>query len=107
MCHISESNIDINAKEIKKEEIPQANISNVSTIVIDDSSDDMIIHHTSNSEIPQTQKNETKKQPPSPPSTSVKKNENIKQEPEEDEIPLSNSGINVQLPIYSTTPVNI
>ena len=64
MCHISESNIDINAKEIKKEEIPQANISNVSTIVIDDSSDDMIIHHTSNSEIPQTQKNETKKQPP-------------------------------------------
>ena len=56
MCHISESNIDINAKEIKKEEIPQANISNVSTIVIDDSSDDMIIHHTSNSEIPQNQK---------------------------------------------------
>ena len=105
MCHISESNIDINAKEIKKEEIPEANISNVSTIVIDDSSDDMIIHHTSNSEIPQTQKNETKKQPP--PSTSVKKNENIKQEPEEDEIPLSNSGINVQLPIYSTTPLNI
>ena len=102
MCHISESNIDINAKEIKKEEIPQANISNVSTIVIDDSSDDMIIHHTSNSEIPQNQKTT-----PSPPSTSVKKNENIKQEPEEDEIPLSNSGINVQLPIYSTTPLNI
>ena len=66
MCHISESNIDINAKEIKKEEIPQANISNVSTIVIDHSSDGMIIHHTSNSEIPQTQKNETKKQPPPP-----------------------------------------
>ena len=61
MCHISESNIDINAKEIKKEEIPGANISNVSTIV--DSSDDMIIHHTSNSEIPQTQKNETKNNP--------------------------------------------
>ena len=106
MCHISESNIDINAKEIKKEEIPEANISNVSTIVIDDSSDDMIIHHTSNSEIPQTQKNETKKTTPLS-STSVKKNENIKQEPEEDEIPLSNSGINVQLPIYSTTRLNI
>ena len=107
MCHISESNIDINTKEIKKEEIPEANISNVSTIVIDDSSNDMIIHHTSNSEIPQTQKNETKKQPPPPPSTSVKKNESIKQESEEDEIPLSNSGINVQLPIYPTTPLNI
>ena len=66
MCHISESNIDINANEIKKEESPQANISNVSTIVIDDSSDDMIIHHTSNSEIPQNQKNETIKQPPLP-----------------------------------------
>ena len=48
-----------------------------------------------------------KNNPLPPPSTSVKKNENIKQEPEEDEIPLSNSGINVQLPIYSTTPVNI
>ena len=44
---------------------------------------------------------------PSPPSTSVKKNENIKQEHQEDEIPLSNSGINVKLPIYSTTPPNI
>ena len=66
MCHLSESNIDINAKEIQTEEIPEANISNVSTIVIDDSPDDMIIHHTSNSEIPQTQKNETKKQPPLP-----------------------------------------
>ena len=66
MCHISESNTDVNAKEIKKEGIPQANISNVSTIVIDDSSDDMIIHHTSNSEIPQTQKDESKKQPPPP-----------------------------------------
>ena len=63
MCHISESNIDISAKEIKKAEIPQANISNVSTIVIDDSSDDMIIHHTSNSEIPQTQKIETQNNP--------------------------------------------
>ena len=51
---------------MKKEEIPEANISNVSTIAIGDSSDDMIIHHTSNSEIPQTQKNETKKQPPPP-----------------------------------------
>ena len=67
----------------------------------------MIIHHTSNSEIPQTQKNETKKQPPPLPSTSVKKNENIKQEPKEDEIPLSNSGITVQLPIYLTTHLNI
>ena len=66
MCHISESNIDINSREIKKEEIPEANISNVSTVVIDDSSDDMIILHTSNSEIPQTQKDETKKQPPPP-----------------------------------------
>ena len=36
----------------------------------------MIIHHTSNSEIPQTHKNETKKQP-LPSSTSVKKNENV------------------------------
>ena len=48
-----------------------------------------------------------KNHPLLPTSTSVKKNENIKQEPEEDEIPLSNSGINVQLPIYSTTPLNI
>ena len=67
----------------------------------------MIIHHTSNSEITQTQKKMKPKNNPLPPSTSVKKNENIKQEPEEDEILLSNSGINVQLPIYSTTPVNI
>ena len=79
MCHISESNMDINAKEIKKEEIPEANISNVSTIVIDD----MIIHHTSNSEIPQTQKNETKKQPPPPPLPQVSRkmktsNKNLK-----------------------------
>ena len=83
MCHISESNTDVNAREIKKEEIPQANISNVSTIVIDDSSDDMIIHHTSNSEIPQTQKNETKKQPPPPlPQVSRKmktSNKNLKE----------------------------
>ena len=90
MFPISDSNIDINPKEIKEEQIPEDNISDVSIIIIDDSSDTS--NDTPNSEILKI--NETKKETPPPPSTS------FKEEDEEDEILLSNSGINVQLPIY-------
>ena len=50
--------------------------------------------------IPETQKNKSKKEPPFPPSPTVKIHEKVKQE-HQDDIELSNSGINVQLPIYS------
>ena len=51
--------------------------------------------------IPETQKNKSKKEPLSPPSPTVKIHEKVKQEHQEDDVELSNSGINVQLPIYS------
>ena len=116
--------MDMSPKELKKEKTPEPDILNLSTIVIDDSSDDIIIHDTQNAEIPECPKQSTtqsikpqeytrarnysfvipesqqiksKKEPPSP---TVKINENIKQEHEKDDIDLSNSGINVQLPIH-------
>ena len=120
--------MDISLKELQKEKIPESDLSNLSAIVIDDSSDDIIIPETQNDAfsespkqpttqsikpqkhtkgpkkhpivIPQTQTNKSKKEPPSP-SPNVKIHEKVKQEHQEDDIDLSNSGINVQLPIYS------
>ena len=48
--------------------------------------------------IPEIKKNKSQKEPPSP---TVKIHAKVKQEHQEDDIELSNSGINVQLPIYS------
>ena len=117
--------MDMGPKELKKEKIPESDILHLSTIVVDDSFDDKIIHDTQNAEIPESpkqsttqsikpqeytraknypivipesQQNKSKKEPPSP---TVKINKNIKQEHEEDDIDVSNSGINVQLPIHS------
>ena len=108
-------------KELKKEKIPECDLSNLSIIVIDDLSNDIIIHDTQNAEIPESpkqsttqsiksqehtrakdypivipesQQNKGKKEPPFP---TVKINENVKQEHKEDDIDLFNSGINVQL----------
>ena len=116
--------MDISLKKLKKEKIPESDISNLSAIVIDDLSDDIIIPKTQNDAIPEspkqpttqtikpqkhtkgakndptvipeTQKNNSKKELPFP----VKIHEKIKQKHQEDDIDLSNSGINVQLPIY-------
>ena len=46
-------------KELKKEKIPESDILNLSTIVIDDSSDDIIIHDTQNADIPENPKQST------------------------------------------------
>ena len=51
ISHISETNMDMSPKELKKEKIPESEVLNLSTIVIDDSSDDIIIHDTQNAEI--------------------------------------------------------
>ena len=129
ISHISETKMDISLKEVKKEKIPESDRSNLSAIIIDDSPDDIIIAETQNDAIPEspkqpttqsikpkkhtkgakkdpivipeTQTNKTKKEPPCPPSPTVDIHEKVKQEHQEDDIELSNSGINVQLPIYS------
>ena len=59
ISHISETNMDMSPKELKKEKIPKSDISNLSTIVIDDSSNDIIIHDTQNAEIPEGPKQST------------------------------------------------
>ena len=46
-------------KELKKEKIPECDLSNLSIIVIDDLSDDIIIHDTQNAEIPESPKQST------------------------------------------------
>ena len=118
--------MDISLKELKKEKISESDLSNLSAIVIDDSSDDVIIPETQNDAIPEspkqpttqsikpqkhtkgpkkdpivileTQTNKSKKECPSP---TVKIHEKVRQEHQGDDIDLSNSGLNVQLPIYS------
>ena len=59
ISHISEINMDMSPKELKKDKIPESGILNLSTIVIDDSSDDIIIHDTQNAEIPESPKQST------------------------------------------------
>ena len=59
ISHISETNMDTSLKELKKEKIPESDILNLSTIIIDDSSDDIIIHDTQNAEIPESPKQST------------------------------------------------
>ena len=56
ISHISETNMDMSPKELKKEKIPECDLSNLSIIVIDDLSDDIIIHDTQNAEIPESPK---------------------------------------------------
>ena len=67
MSHISETNMDISQKELKKEKIPESDLSNLSPIVIDDSSDDIIIPA-----IPES---------PKQPTTQSIKPKNIQKEP--------------------------
>ena len=112
ISHISETNMDLSLKELKKEKFSESDLSNLSAIVIDDLSDDIIIPETQNDiqqkhtkgakkdpiVIPETPKNKSKKEPPSP---TVKIHEKVKQEHQEDDIEQSNSGINAQLPVYS------
>ena len=52
ISHISETNMDMSPKELKKEKIPESDISYLNTIVIDDLSNYIIIHDTQNAEIP-------------------------------------------------------
>ena len=54
--HISETNMDVSLIELKKEKIPESDLSNLSAIVIDDSSDDIIIPETQNNAIPESPK---------------------------------------------------
>ena len=63
MSHISETSMDISPKELKKEKILESDLSNLSTIIIDDSSDDIIIHDTQNAEIPDSPKQSTSQSP--------------------------------------------
>ena len=51
--------MDMSPKELKKEKISESEALNLSTIVIDDSSDDIIIHDTQNAEIPESPKQST------------------------------------------------
>ena len=46
--------MDISLKELKKEKIPESDLSNLSAVVIDDSSDDIIIPETQNDAIPES-----------------------------------------------------
>ena len=59
ISHISETNIDISTKELKKEKIPESDLSNLSPIVTDDLSDDIIIPKTQNDAIPESPKQPT------------------------------------------------
>ena len=100
ISHISETNMDISPEELKTEKIPESDLSNLSPIVTDDSSDDIIIPETQNDAIPEgpkqpttqsikpqkqtkgtkndpivipeSQQNKSKKEPPLPPSLTVK-----------------------------------
>ena len=51
--------MDISLKKLKKDKIPESDISNLSAIVIDDLSDDIIIPKTQNDAIPQSPKQPT------------------------------------------------
>ena len=51
--------MDKSLKELKKEKIPESDLSNLSAIVIDDSSDDIIIPRTQNDVIPESPKQPT------------------------------------------------
>ena len=57
ISQISETNMDISLKELKKEKIPESDLSNLSAIVSDESSDDIIIPETQNDAIPRVQNN--------------------------------------------------
>ena len=59
ISHISETNMDVIPKQLKKEKIPESDLSNLSPIVIDDSSDDIIIPDTQNDAIPESPKQST------------------------------------------------
>ena len=64
--------MDISLKELKKEKIPESDLSNLSAIVIDDLSDDIIIPETQNDAIPES---------PKQPTTQSIKPPNIQKEP--------------------------
>ena len=59
ISHISETNMDISPKELKKERVPESDLSNLSAIIMDDSSDDIIIPETQNDAIPESPKQPT------------------------------------------------
>ena len=51
--------MDISLKELKKERIPESDLLNLSAIIIDDLSDDIIISETQNDAIPESPKQPT------------------------------------------------
>ena len=59
ISHISETNMDISLKKLKKEKKSESDLSNLSAIVSDDSSDDIMIPETQNDAIPESPKQPT------------------------------------------------
>ena len=59
ISHILETNMDISLKELKKEKIPESDLSNLSAIVVDDLSDDITIPEIPNDAIPESPKQPT------------------------------------------------